>query len=100
MIQHYEIFFHPNSKIRPRDTKLCVGVSVAYMTKPCIHNYYHDVRVFEKLKDKSYNAQNIKSCEMTNILFETYKNTVMPHGKYMFQTSYVMAMATMCAYPL
>ena len=36
---------------------------------------------------------------MTNILFETYKNTVMTHDKHIFQTAYDMAMATMCAYP-
>ena len=36
---------------------------------------------------------------MANQLFETYKNTSVPHGKHMFQTSYDMLMAKMCAYP-
>ena len=36
---------------------------------------------------------------MANSLFETYKNTVTPHGKHMFETAYDMEMATMCVYP-
>ena len=39
------------------------------------------------------------SCEMANPLFETYKNSVMPHGKHVFQKSYDTAITTMCAYP-
>ena len=72
--------------MRTCDTKLCVDVRVAYQPKTCIHHYYHGVSVFEKLKDKSCNAQNIRYGETANHLFETYKNTVTPHGKNMFQT--------------
>ena len=54
---------------------------------------------FEKLKDQSCNAQNRRSGETENHLFETYKNTVMPHGKHIFQIAFEMSMATMCAYP-
>ena len=54
---------------------------------------------FFKLKDKIYNAQNRRSGEIYNHLFNTYKNYVMPHGNNMFQTEYGMVMATMCAYP-
>ena len=85
MIQHYEIFSHQNSKIRPLTKNLCVDESVAYLPKTCIHLYYHCVRVFGKTrKDKIYNAQNRRSIEISNRLFETYKNNVTPHGKHMF----------------
>ena len=35
---------------------------------------------------------------MYNRLFETYKNSVMPHGKHIFKTASEMAMERMCAY--
>ena len=46
LIQPYERFFNPKSKIQPIDTKLCVGVSVAYHLKACIPHYYHGMRIF------------------------------------------------------
>ena len=100
MIQYYKNKFHPNSKIWPLDTNLCVGVSVAYLPKAFIRWYYHGVSVFRrKLKDQICNAQNRRSGEMANRLFETYTNTFMPHGKHMCKTSSDMDMATMCTYP-
>ena len=45
VIQNCKIFFHPNSKRRPLDTKLCLDVSVVFLTKACIHSYYHGVSV-------------------------------------------------------
>ena len=51
-----------------------------------------------KLKDQSCNAQNRRSGEMSNSLFDTYKSAFMPHGKNMFQTAYDMDMVTMCEY--
>ena len=86
MIKYLKILFHQNSKIRPLDTKLYVGVSVAYMPKSRIHHYYHGVRVFEKIKDKSCNAQNRRSDESPNRLFDTYKNYATPNGNNMFHT--------------
>ena len=50
VIQHYKIFFHPNLKIWPLDKTLCVSVSVAYLPKACINNYYHGVSVFWKFR--------------------------------------------------
>ena len=32
-------------------------------------------------------------------IYETYKNTVMPHGRHIYSKAYDMANATMCAYP-
>ena len=37
-------------------------------------------RYFKKFKDQSQNAQNRISVEESNCLYETYKNTFMPHG--------------------
>ena len=55
--------------------------------------------VFEKIKGQICNAQNRRSGEMSNSIFETYKNMIMPHGKNMFKIASDMAMTTMCAYP-
>ena len=38
------------------------------------------------------------SGEMANCLFETYKNSILPHGHHIYQTASDMSMATMCAY--
>ena len=73
VIQPYKIFFYTNSKRWPLDTKLCVGLSVLYHLKACIHTYYHAWEFFEKPKYQSCNAQNRSSGEMANNLFETYK---------------------------
>ena len=53
-------------------------------------------RYFVKLKDLSQNAQNIRSGEKANHIYETYKNTVMPHGRHIYANAYDMAKATMC----
>ena len=36
---------------------------------------------------------------MENLVFEIYKNSIMPHGKHKFNIESYMDMATMCAYP-
>ena len=54
---------------------------------------------FRKLNNLSQNAQNRRSDENANRLFETYKNSVMPHGHHIYATASDMAIATMCAYP-
>ena len=51
-----------------------------------------------KLKDKSLNALNIRSIEMVNNLFETYKHYIMPHRKHMSETEYDTDLAEICAY--
>ena len=75
-----------------------MGLSVTYLPKEIIHNYYHGVSVLKKLKDQICNAQNRRSSEMSNCLFETYKISYMPHGKHMFPTAYEIVMSKMCAY--
>ena len=55
--------------------------------------------LFKEIKHQSQNEQNIKSGEMANRLFETYKNSVMMHGRHSYQTESAMAMATLYKYP-
>ena len=56
-------------------------------------------RYLKKLKYLSQNSQNRRYDEMDNHLFETYKNSVIPHGLHIYETSSDMAMAIVCAYP-
>ena len=56
-------------------------------------------RYLSKINDISQNAQNTRSGEMDNHLFETYKNSMTPHGRHIYATAAAMAMDTMCAYP-
>ena len=56
-------------------------------------------RYLEKLKDQSQNAQNRRSGEKENPVYETYKNTVMTHGRHIYAKSSDMAKYTMCEYP-
>ena len=50
------------------------------------------------IKDLIQNAQNRRSRGKANRIYETYKNTVMPHGRHIYAKAYEMAKATMCAY--
>ena len=54
---------------------------------------------FKKLKDLRQNAQNIWSGEKANSIYETYKNTVMPHWRYIYAKEYDMEKAKMGLYP-
>ena len=44
-----------------------MGVSVAYLPKSHINNYYHGVIVFEKIKNQICNAQNRRYGEMVHL---------------------------------
>ena len=57
-------------------------------------------RYVKKLKDLIQTAQNRRSGEKENRIYETYKNTVMLHGHHIYARSYEMEKATMCAYSL
>ena len=54
-------------------------------------------RYLKKLKDikmlKTEGPSKKKIC-----IYETYKNTVMPHGRHIYTRAYDTAKATMCAY--
>ena len=52
---------------------------------------------FKKIKDISQNYQNRGSGGESNCIYETYKNTVMPHGRHIYAKAYEMKKATMYA---
>ena len=56
-------------------------------------------RYLEKLKDKSKNAQRRRSGKKAHHIYETYKNTVMPHGRHIYAKASDMANAKICTYP-
>ena len=53
---------------------------------------------FKKLNYQIQNAQNRRSGGKENNIYETYKNTVMPHGRHTYAKAYDIAKETMCAY--
>ena len=53
----------------------------------------------KKLKDKIQNAQSRRSGEKAPNIYETYKNTVVPHGRHIYAKSSDVANAKMCTYP-
>ena len=55
-------------------------------------------RYFKKLKDLIQNSQNRRSGGKANCIYETYKNTVMPHRRHICAKAYDMENATMCAF--
>ena len=56
-------------------------------------------RYLKKLKYQSQNAKNRRSGEKSHHIYETYKNTLMPHGRNIYAKSSDMAKAKMCTYP-
>ena len=57
-------------------------------------------RCLKYINHLSQNAQSRRSGETDNFLFETNKNSVMPHGRHIHTTADDMAMTTIFAYPL
>ena len=55
-------------------------------------------RYLKKLKDLSQNYQNRKSGGKLNRIYETYKNTAIPHGRHIYAKSYYMEKETICSY--
>ena len=56
-------------------------------------------RYLKKLKDKSQNDQSRRSGEKAHHIYETYKNTMMTHGRHIYAKAYDMVQAKMCTYP-
>ena len=63
-----------------------------------VRHYCHGDIVIKKINDDSQNYQNRRSGVKENRIYETYKNTVMPHGRHIYDKSYNTAKATICAY--
>ena len=56
-------------------------------------------RYLKKIKDRIQNSQSRRSSEKANHIYETYKNTAMPHGRHIYAKASDMANATICTYP-
>ena len=52
-------------------------------------------RYLKKLKDKIQNSQIRRSGEKSHHIYETYENTVMPHGRHIYAKASDMEKATM-----
>ena len=74
-------------------------VNVAYLPKIYITRYCHGVIVIFKnsrISAKMLKAEGLGEKQIR--IYETYKNTVMPHGCHVFAKAYDMEKASMCAY--
>ena len=56
-------------------------------------------RYLKKLKDQIQYSQSRRSSEKSNSIYDTYKNTVMPHGRHISAKASGMEKSTICAYP-
>ena len=56
-------------------------------------------KYLKKLKYKSQNSQSRSSSEKSHHIYETYKNTVMPHGRDIYAKASDMSKAKMYTYP-
>ena len=53
---------------------------------------------FKKLDYLNQNSQNRRSGEKSNLIYETYKNTFMPHGCHIYVKEFDVEKEKMCAY--
>ena len=72
--------------------KCCISAKSMHSSLLSWHDLY-----LKKLKYLSQNAQNRRSGEKENCIYETYKNKVMTHGRHIYAKAYDMARATICA---
>ena len=93
IISHYTLrnIFPPQLKKNPTcykvmcDCECCISAKSMHLCLLSWRNFHQ-----KKIKDKSQNAQNRRSGEMANCIFETYKNSVMAHGRHIYHTVYAM----------
>ena len=100
VIQNYVHYFYPNLKKCRQDTRSCVVANVAYLPEVYIHHYCHGDTVV--LKNSRISAKILKTEGLGKkkiCIYETYKNTVMPHGRDIYAKAYDMEKATICKYP-
>ena len=96
VILHYVHYCHPHYQ----DTRLCVVVSVVYLKKVYINNYYHGMIVIRKNSRVKSNILKTEGLGKIQIcIYETYKNTVMPHERHIYAKASDMEKETMYAYP-
>ena len=74
--------------------------SVVYLTKVYIPHYYHGVIFIKKnlrIKSKILKTEGLGEKKIS--IYETCKNTVMPHGSHIYSKVSDMENETMCVYP-
>ena len=79
---------------------LCVVANVAFLIIS-IHSSFLSWRdrYLEKLKYQSQNSQSRRYDEKSHHIYETYRNTAIPHGRHIYAKASDMAQDTMCTYP-
>ena len=72
-----------------------------YISAESIHSSFLSWRdrYLKKLKDQIQNSQSRRSGEKEHHIYETYKNTLMPHGRHIYAKASDMEKGTMCTYP-
>ena len=74
------------------------GWVVAYMPKVCIHHCYHGMIVIKKTQGYQQKCSKQKVWGKRKFcIYETYKNTVMTHGRHIYAKAYDMVKVTICA---
>ena len=89
----------PQSKQMSARYKVMCGCEYFIFSK-IIHSSFLSWRdrYLEKIKDKIQNDQSRRSGEKSHHIYETYKNTVMPHVRHIYAKASDMAKATICTY--
>ena len=77
-------------------TKLYVGVSALYLPRVFIIPCCHGDIVIKIYKYLNQNAYNRIPGELASHIYETYKNSSMPHGHHNHKIAADMAMAAIC----
>ena len=91
--------FPPELKQMSAEYKVMCGCECCIYAKS-IHSLLLSWRDrYLKLKDKSQNDQIRRSSEKTDHISETYKNTMMPHGRHIYAKSSDTAKSSICTYP-
>ena len=68
----------------------CISAKIMHSYLITCHNR------LKHLKDKSHNAQNRRSGEISSHIFETYKNALRAHGCHIYNTTTYMTMEKLC----
>ena len=76
-------------------------VCECFIASKSLHSYlltWHELQM-KHLKEKIHNAQNRRSGELSSRFYETFKNSVKPHGCHIHITAVYMDMAKMRPFP-
>ena len=72
--------------------KCCISTKSIHSSLPSWRDRFFNSRISAKnFKTEGLGGNKIR-------IYETYKNTVMPHGNHIYAKAYDMAKVTMCAY--